>query len=936
MLFDAKNILEISFTLSIFLGLVYLLIWANRRDNKGYLWFGLLCFCNASYAMFRLFQFSDFGSYNPSFLPKAVLTTLVFLLWFLYKYFYSFSKQKIGKNENQVLYLFLGSVIAVIWFTNLVLTDQPLQRVMATGENFQGVKSGPALSLLTLIVSTVLISFLVKIRKMSNFSKKEKQIMGLGFIFILLAGINDAIMVFFNLTWIRLYDVAFLPAGFFYTYVQFSRYFQLHTDLENRVRVKTKDLLDTNDKLLLEISKKTRSEGINKALFAISNAVNITKDLNELYKQIHCVLGDVIDVTNFFIAIVNEREKTLYFPYYVDTIDEDFSPVVNFDPKDSLTGFVVSNRKPLLLKREKLQELASRNGVWGPVPLIWMGVPLIVKDEIIGVIVVQSYTDPQIYNEKNLEVLISISDQMAIAIDRKRTENELQESEELLKLITEHTSAFVSIHDSNANYIFASPSHERLGYNPQDLIGQSGFTMMEEKDAGELLEHLDKARNGTISKAFLDYRVKDKNGKIHYFRGAFDAIFKPDDSLERIVCVGEDVTELRQAQAEKMEAHTEAAEIKKLALVGQVAGKMAHDFNNILGIIMGVSELSLLDCDDEKINKNLELIFDQTIRGKNLTKNLVAFAKSQEPKQEFFKISETIDMVLNLMKKDLENIGVLVDHGPRIPDLLADKGMIEHALVNFLQNSIHATGKTEDPRIIIRAYCRDKNICFEIEDNGCGIPKEHLKNIYEPSFTLKGSKDINGAYKTDIKGTGYGMANIKKYIEQHNGKIGVKSVVNSGTKFTITLPVIKKELSIDEKVEIQKETIHFEKYILLVEDEQAIADVQYRILTQDPCNHKVDIANNGQLALDLFDRNQYDFISLDYVLPGGINGMDIYSHIRKANENVPIIFISGNIEFLESIKDLMTNDPFVDHLSKPCKNIDYVNSINRLMGKIID
>jgi CheY-like chemotaxis protein len=178
------------------------------------------------------------------------------------------------------------------------------------------------------------------------------------------------------------------------------------------------------------------------------------------------------------------------------------------------------------------------------------------------------------------------------------------------------------------------------------------------------------------------------------------------------------------------------------------------------------------------------------------------------------------------------------------------------------------------------------------------------------------------------------MANVKKYIEQHNGKIGVESVVNSGTKFTITLPVIKKELSIEEKVELQKEIIYFEKYILLVEDEQAIADVQYRILTQDPCNHKVDIANNGQVALDLFDRNQYDFVSLDYILPGSINGMDIYNHIRKTNKAVPIIFISGNLEFLESIQNLKRKDPYIDHLSKPCKNIDYVTGINRLLGTI--
>jgi len=238
----------------------------------------------------------------------------------------------------------------------------------------------------------------------------------------------------------------------------------------------------------------------------------------------------------------------------------------------------------------------------------------------------------------------------------------------------------------------------------------------------------------------------------------------------------------------------------------------------------------------------------------------------------------------------------------------------------------------ETPRIIVRNYCSDENICFEVEDNGCGIPKEHLENIYEPSFTLKGSKDTTGSYESGIKGTGYGMANVKKYIEQHMGIISVESELNSGTKFTICLPIIKKELTIEEKAEIRKEIQHFEKYILLVEDEPAISDVQYRILTNEPCNHKVDTASNGQVAMDLFDRNEYDFVSLDYVLSGKINGMDVYDHIRETNKTIPILFISGNIEFLESIKELRQKDTNVDHLSKPCQNKDYVSRINGILS----
>ncbi len=136
-----------------------------------------------------------------------------------------------------------------------------------------------------------------------------------------------------------------------------------------------------------------------------------------------------------------------------------------------------------------------------------------------------------------------------------------------------------------------------------------------------------------------------------------------------------------------------------------------------------------------------------------------------------------------------------------------------------------------------------------------------------------------------------------------------------------------------EKTDIQRIHPEFEKYILLVEDELAISDVQYRLLTNKPFNHTVDIAHNGQVAIDLLERNKYDLISLDYILPGNKNGMNVYDQIRKENTKIPVLFISGNIEFLQSIKELKQKDLNIDHLSKPCQNKDYVSSIDRLLKK---
>jgi len=394
-----------------------------------------------------------------------------------------------------------------------------------------------------------------------------------------------------------------------------------------------------------------------------------------------------------------------------------------------------------------------------------------------------------------------------------------------------------------------------------------------------------------------------------------------------------EIQERKLAEQEKIKAQKTTGEQEKMVLVGQVAGKMAHDFNNILGIIMGNAEISSLNCKDQEIKKTLDLIFEQTIRGKNLTKNLVAFAKSYDLKQEFFRLDKKIDMVLSLLAKDLKGIELIREDKPDIPDLLADPGMIEHAMVNLLQNSIHAVGLTGHPEIILRSFCSDNKICFEIEDNGCGIFQEHLDNIFEPSFTLKGSRDITGSYRTGIKGTGYGMSNVKKYIDQHHGEIFVESVFGSGTKVTLRLPVVKKGLTSEEKTELCKEVFHTGKHILLVEDESAISEVQCRVLTQEPCLHKVDIANTGQAAMDLFDKNVYDFISLDFILTGKINGMDVYTHVRKTDKTVPILFVSGNLEFLESIKTLKQRDTNIDHLPKPCQNKEYVSGVNSLLEK---
>lgn len=514
-------------------------------------------------------------------------------------------------------------------------------------------------------------------------------------------------------------------------------------------------------------------------------------------------------------------------------------------------------------------------------------------------------------------------------LDHAELLRDKQRSEDKFYELFNSVSDFLYTYDLNGYFLEANQTLKNETGQPQEnLKGLDVRKILPEK----YIPNFEKSLKEIILKKTNEgiVKVKAKDDKILIVEYKNTLVDATDERPAFVSGSARDVTLRIQAEKDKKIAKRRAAEQEKKALVGQIAGKLAHDFNNILGAILGRAQLSLLQSKDKKIIKSLQLIIEQSLRGKSLTQNLVAFARNQEPRQETININKKIDVVLVLLERDLEGIEIVKDYKSAIPTLIADPGMIEHVLVNIVQNAVHAMSKVKSPKLILRTYYFESKICIDLEDNGCGIPVEHYNDIYTPSFTLKGGKDDRQSYADNIKGTGYGMANVKNYIEKHKGEIVFESKIDKGTKFTMAFPLIKKELTGKEIKEVKKTTIFKEKNILLVEDEKAISDVQSRVLSKDPFKHIVDIAGTGHQAIKLFKENSYDFISLDYLLPGGMNGMDVYNAVREINKEIPILFVSGNIEFLESIEDLKRQDANLDHLSKPCQNKDYVKSINKL------
>ncbi|MBU4227106.1 PAS domain S-box protein [bacterium] len=181
--------------------------------------------------------------------------------------------------------------------------------------------------------------------------------------------------------------------------------------------------------IFVDITERKQNETMQKVLYNISKAANSPISLNQLYKTIHKELGTIIDTTNFYIALVDEKEDKVYFPYHQDEMDDNF-PILNFSASNTLTTYVIKTGKPLLSDNSQYkeminQEILSPKGSTTP-QSIWLGVPLKIEDRVIGAMAVQSYTNSELYTEKDIKLLEFVSSQVATVIERKSSEERIK------------------------------------------------------------------------------------------------------------------------------------------------------------------------------------------------------------------------------------------------------------------------------------------------------------------------------------------------------------------------------------------------------------------------------------------------------------------------------------------------------------------------------
>jgi PAS domain S-box-containing protein len=321
--------------------------------------------------------------------------------------------------------------------------------------------------------------------------------------------------------------------------------------------VSKEELLERITNLEAEVNRFHRSQAIVSVLCEIAEAVNTTVSLRELYRTIQHVITPVIDTSNFFIALYDEHNDSLSFPYIVDSVDTCYPPALNVSNTASLTAWVIREKRPMLLRKAEITAFRRQCNLIVPscTPSeVWLGAPLKTLRGVVGVIAVQSYTDPWVYDEGHLHVLASVADMVAIAIERKRFDDELRKSEERFRrIVTTVREGILQIDEHRAiafaNQYFA----EMLGYRLDEVLGKPFDSFFFEEDREDF--HRRQEQRQENRQDSFERRFRTKAGREVWTIVSASPLFDAEDIFRGAFGTVTDITERKQAEIRLQEAN---------------------------------------------------------------------------------------------------------------------------------------------------------------------------------------------------------------------------------------------------------------------------------------------------------------------------------------------------------------------------------------------
>ncbi|MFH1853478.1 MAG: ATP-binding protein [Candidatus Neomarinimicrobiota bacterium] len=392
---------------------------------------------------------------------------------------------------------------------------------------------------------------------------------------------------------------------------------------------------------------------------------------------------------------------------------------------------------------------------------------------------------------------------------------------------------------------------------------------------------------------------------------------------------------LKREISERIDLENQLRQAQKMEAVGQLAGGVAHDFNNKLGGIMGYAELALSDIENTgQVANYLKFIIDRCVKSANLVQQLLAFSRQQILKFQSVNLNRVITDSTKLLRRVIgENIDLQEKLDPQLKTVNADLTAIDQIILNLCINARDAMPEggilsIETANVTLdQEFCRNRNglvpgeyIRLKIADNGVGIDEIIQQRIFEPFFT---TKSVN-------EGTGLGLSMVFGLIKQHGGRIECNSQLGQGTTFTMYFHPGESEISAVDTAG-SGEVRGGSETILLVEDDASLLHIIESTLIE--YGYTVITAENGQAGLNIYrDRqSEIDLVITDVVMPS-LGGMELYKEIHPANPDLKFLFITGYGP--QSMLVKQSRETGFETLQKPFKRTDLARKIRELLGGI--
>jgi two-component system cell cycle sensor histidine kinase/response regulator CckA len=666
-----------------------------------------------------------------------------------------------------------------------------------------------------------------------------------------------------------------------------------------------------------------RMEAERQVISEIVHALNQTANLDELLRSIHQALKKVVYAENCFVALHDEAADAFTFPFFADEVDAAPAPQ---KVGRSCTAFVFRTGSPMLIPQTEFDRLAAE----GEVELVgsqspsWLGVPLKTPTATIGVLVVQHYQRENAYDLRDLEFLSSVGGHIALAIERRRSEDALRKNEEMFRLLFSYNPLPTWVMDRESlKFLEVNEAAVRqYGYSLNEFKNMTVLDFRPEEERAKYLDQLRHIPHEGLYHGHWKHRKKD--GKIIQVETVSHELEYAGRRVRLVVA--QDISErhlleqqLRQSQ--KMEA------------VGRLAGGVAHDFNNLLMVIKGHTELLVnVLPPSERYSRKIEQIDRAADRASALTRQLLAFSRLQVLQPQVINLNAVVEEMGKLLPRLIgEDIELVIRGSVDLGAIRADAGQMEQVLMNLAVNARDAmpaggrllieTSNAEldsNYNAVHPIVRQGRYILLAVSDTGTGMTAETQARIFEPFFTTK----------PQGKGTGLGLSTVYGVVKQSGGFIWVYSEVGRGTSFKIYLPRVDQPVERVGAVKSMSEAPKGTGTILLAEDEQDVREVAREFLESG--GYTVIEARDGAEALRNVEKCEgaIDLLVTDMVMPG-MTGQELSARVLQSRPAIRVLYMSGYSE--RAAMDSARGDSSIRLLAKPFSRWALLRAVHEIL-----